>query len=727
MFKSHREILATATVICCTAFRPAAGQQPESRSTATRFLQAKTFFQTNAGYDPRLAIAADAVVVHRHGERLPQLTGVLESWARRQVAVGRMFFADSDAGDSYWKGRWDGREHPDEVERWADGQVVMCAGVRPYMLPTEGWTRHLQEMTRLSIDAGAQAILPEEPLGHLHTGYEAAFKPIWEARYGRPWQPESASPEALFLTGRLKAELYLELERTLARTAKAHAASLGREVAVCLPVHSIYSNIAAKLAAPMGSAAGEPDIDAYIGQVWTGPVNWCLAHYSSPDKTFFLSAYALYDYFDALAAGSGKKLWMLVDPVEDDPNHTWEEFQQWYQHCLVAMLLFPRVASYEVMPWPERIFLPGHQTGGGTPAPESYRVVLLSTIQAMQDMPPGGQWRQPDDGRSPTGTTSGIGVAVADSALWESEPPGALDGLFGMLLPLVRIGLPATACVLERSTEPGYLMGFRVIALSYEHLKPVDPQYNRALAAWVEQGGSLLMLGAAEPLRDDLLWWTQAGYDSPLHHLMALLKVPLDQEGWAQVGRGWVFRRTASPRAFADPAVAREVYLPLVDEAAVRAGIKGGLAPMGAYCLRRGPYVIAHASSRPVQVVGSVIDVFDPELAVREDVRLPVGASGLFRDVSEALDASRGPAVLHCTHRLIRQEHDPGGSRVVIRGPAGTPGVVRLFTAGREPAELTVADLGGGRQPVDTLAEGQTLRLRFDNQPDGATIEIRWR
>ncbi len=716
MLKLRPQIVATAVIICCAVSRPAPGQSAPSSRPAGRFLEAKTFFQTNVAYDPRLAIAVDAVVLHRHGERPPRLTGTLESWTRRGVAAGRMFFADSDAGGSYWKGRWDGREHADEVERRADGAVVMCAGVRPYMLPTEGWTRHLQEMTVHSIEAGAEAVLPEEPLAHLHTGYEAAFKAIWETRYGRPWQPEATSPEALFLTGQLKTELHLELERTLARTAKAHAASLGREVAVCLPVHSIYSNIAAKLVAPMGLAVGEPDIDAYVGQVWTGPVNWCLAHYSSPDKTFFLSAYALYDYFDALAAGSGKKLWMLVDPVEDDPNHTWAEFEQWYRHCLVAMLLFPRVNAYEVMPWPDRIFLPGQDTGGGTPAPESYRIALLSTIQALQDMPLGGQWRQPDDGRSPTGATAGIGVAVADSALWESEPQGTLDGLYGLLLPLVRIGVPATACLLERSTQAGYLSDFRVIALSCERLKPVDPAVNEALAGWVRRGGSLLVFGAADGLRDELFWWTRAGHESPLHHLMGLLRVPVEQEGWSKAGQGWVFRRAESPRVFADPSVARDVYLPLVDEAAARAGIRGGLAPMGAFCLRRGPYLIAHASSRPVQVTAALIDLFDPELAVQQDARLPVGASGLFRDVSEAMNASGGPAVLHCTHRLIRQEHDAASSRLV-----------RLFTAGREPAGLTAVDAAGTRLVVDARVEGQTLRLRFDNQPDGATIEIRWR
>jgi len=94
------------------------------------------------------------------------------------------------------------------------------------------------------------------------------------------------------------------------------------------------------------------------------------------------------------------------------------EFESWYRQCIVASLLFPEVDSYEVMPWPDRIFLPGHTTGGGTPAPERFRIIVLSAVQVQQDVPAGGQWC----GDAPT---PGVGVAVADTVLWDTEahPP----------------------------------------------------------------------------------------------------------------------------------------------------------------------------------------------------------------------------------------------------------------------------------------------------------------
>ena len=119
--------------------KKAAGNSPRT------FLQAKTWFQTNVGYDPRIAIATDGVVVHRHGASQETMTKTIGSWKAQGFLVGRMFFSDSDGNNAYWKGKWDGKPHEDEVERGPDGKVIQCGGERPYMLPTEGWSRYLEE------------------------------------------------------------------------------------------------------------------------------------------------------------------------------------------------------------------------------------------------------------------------------------------------------------------------------------------------------------------------------------------------------------------------------------------------------------------------------------------------------------------------------------------------------------------------------------------------------
>lgn len=690
------------------------------------FLEAKTCFQTNSRYDPRLAIAVDAVIVHRHGDNARSLAGAIGSWKRRGFSVGRMFFADSDATNAYWQGQWDGTPHPEDVETNADGKHVLCAGVRPYMLPTEGWIRYLEEMAVMSIDAGADAVLPEEPLAHANTGYEQSFRELWKKRYGKPWQPENASAEAHFLTARLKNELYATLEARLARVTKAKAREVGREVAFVLPVHSQYSNVAAHLVAPLGTSLSTPQLDGYIGQVWTGPVNWALGHYNSPHKDFFGSAYALYDYFVEMTAGSKHQLWLLADPVEDDPHHTWAEFERWYRHCLVAKLLFTEADAFEVMPWPERIFLPGGNTGGQTPAPEDYRIVLLSAIQTLQEVPEGGNWSFPE-----AAPTEGIGIALADTLLWENAGTPWLQGTYGLLLPLIERGVPVSACILERSGDAAYLARFKVIVLSYESFKPATQEVHAHLVAWVRRGGSLVILGEPKTIDGDF-WWKQQGFRSPLDHLAHRLEMNLGRDGEQPLGKGHVYRRQASPRRFADPAAAKAGYLPLLNAALQAAGVVDGLKAPGHFCLRRGPFVIAHAGQTTLKLPGKLVSILDAELPALDGATLEPGESGLYRDVTSLLGNESGeevrvrPQVLHATHRLMEQSFSGSVLRFTLRGPAETPAVARVFTGTRPPLAIVAKDAAGKPVAVDTRQDGPTLRIKFPNQPDGAGVEVRW-
>ncbi|MCA9432284.1 MAG: hypothetical protein KC940_17360, partial [Candidatus Omnitrophica bacterium] len=118
----------------------------------------KTFFQTNVPFDPRIALPSDFVVVHRHGA--PDIGEALKTWQEQDYPPARMFFIGSDAGRKYTEGEYDGENHLDEAETRRNGSVIECAGVRPYMVPTEGWTRYIREMAVDSIEQGAQAILP---------------------------------------------------------------------------------------------------------------------------------------------------------------------------------------------------------------------------------------------------------------------------------------------------------------------------------------------------------------------------------------------------------------------------------------------------------------------------------------------------------------------------------------------------------------------------------------
>jgi hypothetical protein len=370
----------------------------------------------------------------------------------------------------------------------AASNIVLCSGVRPYMVPTDGWIKYVNSQGERALKAGAVALLPEEPLGHVHTGYSKSFKKLWVKHYKFPWQAENSSALARYLTAQLQGELFLKLEKELSKTAKKNDAAL------VVPIHSIFGNISSSLSAPLGISVGTKGIDGYIGQIWTGPVRWSLGNYISSEKSFFASAYSLYDYFTQLTVGTDKKLWLLVDPVEDDPNHTWNEFEEWYEHCIAAMLLMPGVDSYEIMPWPDRIFLPGYGTGGGTPAPEKFRMEILTISQALQDVPKGGEWFS---GKS-SKPTEGIAIAISDSAMYVNKPVPKLQGLFGLYMPLIMQGVPVSSFVMERVQDKNYADMYKLIVLSYENFKPANPELNVALAQWVKRGGTLVIFATDE-------------------------------------------------------------------------------------------------------------------------------------------------------------------------------------------------------------------------------------
>jgi hypothetical protein len=714
MFRTSRIRVLLAMLIVGLAGPIGTAQQ----SKPVPFRQAKTCFQTNSAFDPRLGLAVDAVIVHRHGDPPDNLRNVIGSWKAQGFTVGRMFFSDSDATNVYWTGKWDGVPHPQEVERNEKGELIQCSGIRPYMLPTEGWIRHLEQMAMESIEAGADAVLPEEPLAHVISGYEEAFKELWVQRYGRPWEGENSSPEARYLTAQLKSELYAKLEQRLADAVQRRSSQLGRDVPFVLPIHSIYSNVASHLVAPLGDSLSMRNVDGYIGQIWTGPVNWAQANYDDPGKTFYASAYVLYDYFVELARDSGRKLWLLVDPVEDNPNHTWAEFEDWYQHCLVAQLMFPEVDSYEVMPWPDRIFLPGHQTGGSTPAPERFRILALAATQVLQDVPLGGTW-QPFASKPLSSVPKSVGIVVADTLMAEKEPPLLLQAAYGMTMPLVRRGLTPSACLLERVSDGKYMARFKTLVLSYEGFKPAEPAMNRDLAKWVKAGGRLVVLGAAEELKGDSLWWNRQKFASPLHHLFAELGIAaVDQEGEQAVGKGKVVRRLLSPRKLGDAKVVEKEYLPLVLDAA-------DLKLSESMCIRRGPFVAAHSFGGELKLPGDFVNVFEPQLPVVHDPVLGPGQSGLYVEVTRGLAKAGGkPCVLFTTHRLMSSGFKGGKLSMTLRGPAETPAVARLFIGNRRVEKVTAHDATGRMVEAQVEAEDSTARVQVPNHPAGVTVEV---
>jgi hypothetical protein len=484
-----------------------------------------TSFQTNLPYDPRIDLKTDLVTIHRHGAPPEEIDRTIQSWKAAGYPVHRMFFIGSDAGARYTGGKVDGMPHPDEVEMDAAGKPIMI-GDRPYMVPTEGWLNYLKDQIRRSIDAGAEGIWPEEPLMHGRSGYSPAFKAAWQQLYQAPWRDPQESPASYYRASRLKADLYLRAVDELLRYTKAYAKEKGRDVKFILPVHSPISYAASDLIFPHAAASRLP-IDGMIAQVWTGPARIPATYEGKPEPHLFENSWLMYSYFANLLEGQPEKsLYLLADPVEDDPGFSWPEYEKWYKSGLAASLLFPQARGFEVMPWPDRIYLPGAATAGGVPAPPSYLTQLSNLAGTLRDIPATGamEW---------SGGSRGIGVLTLDTMMWQRGGPqgSSMRSFHGLALPLLKRGIPVEVVPAERVSDNGYLSRFKVLLISYDMQKPLGPEVNQGLAAWVRAGGVLVVLGGGDSYTDVGEWWSRSGYAGPTDHLLKVcgagVEVPL--------------------------------------------------------------------------------------------------------------------------------------------------------------------------------------------------------
>lgn len=648
----------------------------------------KTGFQEIEPWSSEIDLQTDFVMVYGLNESLESR---MQQYRERGYKVHLMLGCAWGNYKEYLCGRWDGKEHWDECQTDRNGNPILHGVDTPYMVPTRSFIQYLTEHLCALIDKGITEIYMEEPEFWEAGGYSEAFKKEYLAYYGVDWEPPHTNINAKYRSSRLKAYLYGRLVRHLSRNIKEYGRKTGKEIHFYVATHSLVNYAQWKIMSPESRLLDVDEVDGFIAQVWTGTSgtgNVYGGHYRS--RTFE-TAYLEYGIMQELVKGTDKEVWFLQDPVEDNPEHGWEEYADKYKKTLTAALFWPDVDHYEVCPWPNRVFkgryprkvglaegmIPTEDMEGAKNIPDTYATFLAGMIQTLGDMTKEESETEKD----------AVGVFLADSCMYQRTYPDQvehhgqkinLSGMedwmnrlifqkeeerqlllsmekmeyaykeccafpdwFGLTLPLLKYGLPIQPVYFDHMVRyDEYLRKYRYLILSYEFMKPESEEFHHKLVEWVKQGGTLFYIGKDfDPYNYLQEWWQKFFCDTPAQHLFA--EFGMDKEpanGCYRIGEGNVLVWNEVPALLSVNEAIADKY---------RNWIREGLK-MGGYhwkmcnylSVRRDPYIVI--ASMQESDMGSVytkeglfVDLYEDKYPVVERVLVEPGQEKLLFDLEK--------------------------------------------------------------------------------------------
>jgi len=719
----HTALLLWALACTMTPALRAAEIPSPFASDPDRLLE-RTCFQTGAPWTPKSDLGSDVAIVYGIDTNLPAR---IQTWRDHGYRIHVMTGVAWGQYQDYLYGRFDGINHEDEAQTDRNGNKIGHGGDVYYMSPGTNYGKFLCVGVQRALDAGAEAIHLEEPEFWDRAGYSEGFKREWRNHYHTEWQPPDSSVEARWQAGKLKYYLYRRALQQVFDYIQDYNQRTGRHVRCYVPTHSLLNYAQWCIVSPESSLAQLKGCDGYIAQVWTGTSREPNRFQGKVRSRTFETAFLEYGAMQNLVRATGRSVWFLNDPIEDNPNHDWTDYRANWESTLTASLLQPQISTFEVAPWPERIFGGRYPRSAAPqdrhPIPPAYATELQMVFSSLNHL------KQPQI-RWDCGTPD-LGVLISDSLMFERGQPTPSDpylgNVYGLAMPLVKRGLPVTPVQLENVTIPHYLDGFRVLLLSYDGQKPLSPEVHAPLAKWVKQGGVLIFCDQdADPYLQVHDWWNTDGlnYTTPREPLFALLG--LDNSATAgvfhPVERGGVIWLKQRPVDFSLSRAAAAQIVDAARLAAAKAGLKW--RETNYLLLRRGPYVIAAGMDEstdgpPHALHGRFVNLFDAGLAVQNDILVTPGSRYFLLDLDAAGEGP--PHLLASACKALLEESSRNHLRFTVEGVSNTPAIM-LLTAKQAPQSVT---LDGN--PLTTFEYSEKARLlwiHFNNEALPRDLEV---
>jgi hypothetical protein len=708
------------------------GSAPISTPVATK---EKTAFQTSAAWMPQIDVRADIAIVYGVSERgHVSFEDRVKSWRDRGYQVHFMTGIAWGQYDDYFLGKWDGKNHLGEGQVTVKGDTIWHGRNVPYIVPVASFIDYMQKgVIKRVIDAGISSIYLEEPEFWARAGYSEVFKQEWQKYYGFPWRPQHTSPENTYLSNKLKYQLYYNAIKEVSAYAKTYGKTKGMQVKVYIPTHSLVNYSSWQIVSPEASLAALPGIDGYIAQVWTGTSREPTYYNGLRKERVFENAFLEYGSMVSMTAPTKRKLFFLTDPIEDWPRD-WADYKRNYEATFTAKLLYPVVADYEVMPWPERIYTHPYKVANSEEKvliPKYYSTQMQVMVNALNDIPV--------STNRVTGS-NGIGVLMSNTLMFQRFPTHdgyedpQFSNFYGQTLPLVKRGVPVQTVHMENLAYPATLKDIKVLVMSYSNMKPVSADVHKHLADWVQKGGVLVYCGRDDdPYQQVMEWWNtkEHHYKVPSEHLFEMLHMqPGGSSQPIAVGKGKVYVIRQNPKEFVLEANRDAEYIDVLKKA-WSAGA-GELVFKNNFYLKRGPYdivsVMDESTSQDAwEINGPVIDLFDPQLPVLNKKTVQPGTQAFLYNVGR-IENKKKPQVLAGACRIYNERQQGNQYSFVAKSPLNTRNSMRILLPAA-PVKTMLTNSKG--EKIDNVqqswdAASHTCYLGFDNDPDGITVTLSW-
>jgi len=426
-----------------------------------------------------------------------------------------------------------------------------------------------------------------------------------------------------------------------------------------------------------------------------------------------------------MTAPTGRKVWFLTDPIEDWPRD-WVDYKKNYQATFTAQLLYPQIANYEVMPWPERIYEGLYKKSADSDEkiriPKHYSTMMQIMINALNDIPLS---------NNQLSGSQGISVMMGNSLMFQRFPnhegyeDPQLANFYGLTLPFVKRGVPVGITHIENLGYPKTLENVKVLLMTYSNMKPMDPKAHEYLADWVNKGGILVYSATdSDPFQNVKEWWNSGenSFTTPSNHLFSLMKIEENAaEGVYSVGKGKVYVLRSDPKEYVLTQGADNKLIEAVKEM-----YGNGLEFKNNFTLNRGAYTLVavmdeSVSDDPYILEGNYIDLFDPELPAFTSKEIQPGTQGFFYDVSKA---GKAPKVLASAGRNYEEKKKGKSFSYIAKSPIETINATRALLP-KAPKSILV----DGKELISESSwdeTSHTVLFKFDNNPDGVKVEIYW-